>query len=176
MTEQLDFFSAEPSEEWVYDTIRKPLLEIVQKNNANANSLFCKNQKTYSSVWFSSQLVFKICCRKGRHYFGVSNAFISCADELCLARITKDGSCEGFTNFDFQMTTDGIMLFENFLCSVLDKAIDSTPKEFDCCSRYNECSDAGICVHPKPDMAVACGYRKIMKQGRIFYGRNRNVD
>ena len=174
--EQLNIFSAEATEQWVYDIMREYLLPVVRNNNANINSLAYKDQKSYSSVWFASQLAFRICCRKGHHYFGVSNAYIGCADESCMSRTTKDGASEGFTNFDFQPTAEGILIFKDFLCAVLDKTIDAAPKEFDCCSRYNECSDAGVCIHPNPDLAAACGYRKIMKQGRIFYGKNRNVD
>ena len=46
---------------------------------------------------------------------------------------------------------------------------------FDCCSRYNECSEAGRCTHPDIMVAGQCTYRQKLRNGRIFYGSKRNV-
>lgn len=46
---------------------------------------------------------------------------------------------------------------------------------FDCCSRYESCSDAGHCIHPDIMFAKQCTYRQQLMDGRIFYGKNRNV-
>lgn len=46
---------------------------------------------------------------------------------------------------------------------------------FGCCSRYEQCSDAGKCIHPDLMMAWACSYRKHLTAGRIFYGKNKNI-
>lgn len=175
MMEQLDMFSTEPTEQSVYNALAGLLQAVIQKNNANKEKLILKKQKSYSVVRFGPQLSFRICCRNGHHYFGISNAYINCANEAVLKNITSDGASDGFTNFEFEPNTDGVLLFGEFLSAVLDMTIDSIPKQFDCCSRYEECSNAKSCIHPNPDTAVTCGYRKIMKQGRIFYGKNRNI-
>lgn len=47
---------------------------------------------------------------------------------------------------------------------------------FDCCGRYMQCSDAMRCIHPNPIDALGCTYKKHLQQGRIFYGKNRNID
>lgn len=65
--------------------------------------------------------------------------------------------------------------YTDFLVAVTGAAIDRLPKEWDCCSRYLECSDAKTCVHPDKVFALDCGYRKILNSGRIFYGKNRNI-
>jgi len=57
----------------------------------------------------------------------------------------------------------------------MECVIDAIPKQFDCCSRYEECSNAKRCIHPNPETALICGYRKIMKKGRIYYGKNKNI-
>lgn len=57
----------------------------------------------------------------------------------------------------------------------LQMAIDSYPKEWDCCSRFEQCSDALKCVHPDKYEGIKCGYRKALASGRVFYGKNRNV-
>lgn len=48
-------------------------------------------------------------------------------------------------------------------------------ESFGCCGRYEACSDAKKCIHPDPIMAAACAYKKNLEQGRIFYGKNRNI-
>lgn len=62
-----------------------------------------------------------------------------------------------------------------FLISTVRETVNRYPKEWDCCSRYLECSDAKACTHPDKTFALGCGYRKILVSGRIFYGENRNI-
>ncbi len=45
---------------------------------------------------------------------------------------------------------------------------------FDCCGMYEQCSDAMQCLNSSDD-ALGCTYRKNLKAGRIFYGKNRNI-
>ena len=66
--------------------------------------------------------------------------------------------------------------YTEFLTAVVKATIDRWPKEWDCCSRYEACSDATHCIHPDKVFALGCGYRKILNSGRIFYGKNRNID
>lgn len=47
-------------------------------------------------------------------------------------------------------------------------------ESFGCCSRYEECSNAKRCIHPDKLTAIACGYRKNLEKGLIFYGANKN--
>lgn len=47
---------------------------------------------------------------------------------------------------------------------------------FGCCSSFNACSDAKKCVHVNKLYSKACIYRGHLDAGRIFYGKNRNVD
>lgn len=56
------------------------------------------------------------------------------------------------------------------------KNYKSKASTFGCCSRFNECSDAKKCVHVNRLYSMACSYRKNLDAGRIFYGKNRNID
>ena len=47
---------------------------------------------------------------------------------------------------------------------------------FGCCSRYVKCSDEKKCIHPDFLTSLACAYKRNLEAGRIFYGKNRNVD
>lgn len=66
--------------------------------------------------------------------------------------------------------------YTDFLARIAGETVSRYPKEWDCCSRYMECSDAKACVHPDKAFALGCGYRRILASGRIFYGANRNID
>ena len=48
-------------------------------------------------------------------------------------------------------------------------------KMFGCCSRFTACSDEIKCVNPDKKYAKNCWYQENMKQGKIFYGVNRNI-
>lgn len=61
---------------------------------------------------------------------------------------------------------------------MFDIYINFSPIEwFGCCSRYEECSDAKKCLLVEIDQirARGCSYRKNLENGRIFYGKNRNI-
>lgn len=68
-----------------------------------------------------------------------------------------------------------IELYRDLLTHVFNEVLDTIPKEFDCCSRVEQCSDAKMCIHPDKKLAFKCGYRRILKGGRVFFGKNRNV-
>lgn len=52
----------------------------------------------------------------------------------------------------------------------------SKASRFGCCSKFNECSDAKKCIHENKLYSKACIYRGHLDAGRIFYGKNRNID
>lgn len=62
---------------------------------------------------------------------------------------------------------------DEILVTLYDKALESDG--FDCCSHYQECSDLGHCVHPDIMFAGQCSYRKKLKSGVVFFGKNRNI-
>lgn len=52
----------------------------------------------------------------------------------------------------------------------------SKATRFGCCSSFEKCSDAKKCIHVNKLYSKACMYRGHLDEGRIFYGKNRNVD
>lgn len=66
--------------------------------------------------------------------------------------------------------------YTDFLVQIAGETVNRYPKDWDCCSRYLECSNAKTCIHPDKTFALECGYRKILNSGRIFYGENRNIE
>lgn len=47
--------------------------------------------------------------------------------------------------------------------------------QFGCCHNYVNCSNVLKCVHDDLIYATACMYRKNLENGKVFYGKNRNV-
>lgn len=70
---------------------------------------------------------------------------------------------------------DLIEYIEKLFAYELKNYVSKEPS-FGCCSRFNECSDAKECVHENKLYACACQYKKNLDAGRIFYGKNRNID
>lgn len=176
MMDQIDLYEGKPTEKWVFQLLHNSLSAVIYENNVAQNKLLCKEGRAYSSVWYDTQMAFRICCRNDHHYFGVSDTFAEAAPSEITNCVTRDGRSDGFTNYNFEPTSDGVLRFSAFLSFVLDSAIDRIPKEFDCCSGFEECSNAKRCTNPNVDIATGCGYRKILKKGRIYYGVNRNID
>jgi hypothetical protein len=54
--------------------------------------------------------------------------------------------------------------------------LNESVERFGCCSRYEECSDEQKCIHPDIRFAEGCYYKINLENGRIFYGKNCNID
>ena len=67
----------------------------------------------------------------------------------------------------------------NFINSVILYRLNhyrTAESTFSCCSEFIQCSDAKKCVHENKLYSTACTYRHNLENGRIFYGKNRNID
>lgn len=67
-----------------------------------------------------------------------------------------------------------VLSFASVFASIAEATVVIAGDTFGCCSRYEACSDAKKCIHPNA-VFVACAYKKNLEQGRIFYGKNRNI-
>lgn len=86
----------------------------------------------------------------------------------------KDGSKNDFIRIDISSLRE-IAAYLNKIEYSLAYTLESTPKDFSCCSRYEQCSNAKKCVHPDKSFALGCYYRKVLAKGTVFYGENRNI-
>lgn len=84
-------------------------------------------------------------------------------------------STSGFHFVSFDICDDSIYEYirKNILYCLANYESSSS---FGCCSRFNKCSDAKKCVHDNKIYAMGCMYRRNLENGRIFYGKNRNID
>jgi len=155
-------------------------VEILPQLQTMANSLGARTEdvmikpgKSYSSVWYGSALAFRLKLRKNARYIEVPIESKSVVADLAPECQQKEVP-GGF----WRVTLGGepVATHADVLAQVLADTINRLPKEWDCCSRYLECSNARKCVHPDPAFALACGYRKLLAAGIIYYGENRTID
>lgn len=74
---------------------------------------------------------------------------------------------------------DDLAVFVPYVQKVMDYALanyKSKASPFGCCDKFNKCSDLKHCVHDNLLFSKACIYRSNLDAGRIFYGKNRNID
>lgn len=148
------------------------LREAAKSRNANPEDITYEILSSYSSLKFRSSLICRLKLRGKKWYISIPDRLQEVIPED--AETTKTASERQFFRIAFDSLSESSVL--SLMERAMLLAIELIPKEFDCCSRYMECSNAKVCVHPDPAFSMLCGYRKILKSGRIFYGENRNTD
>ena len=170
MTEQIEA----KNEIKLYEEARPALLTILDLYNVSHESLYLQNGKTFSSLWLRSVMLCRIGVRGKQCYISIAANYkeaIKQARTYGLKEITQKSDADtSFVRFSFSGTNPDI-LHELFRLELMN-ALDNAPKEYSCCARYVECSDAKKCIHPDKDMAFGCYYKKNLMNGRIFYGDN----
>lgn len=169
---------ADKLEQEAFEIIAPTLKEMLVADNLSADYLFFKQSKTdnaqYSSAYLFNEnsLFCRISFRGKQTYFSVSSVYEDLIPSDVEYKIQK--SDPNYCRIAISTPSEMANYLE-LLRKILDKQVDAYPADFGCCSRYEACSDAMKCIHPNPDMAIRCTYRKNMKKGRIFYGKNKNI-
>lgn len=171
MDRQLNFFEPVFSEDPAASFQQKlePLLTQILEANGISRKRLCFNQnKGYYSITFRGSVVLSYNFAKKVSWIAIPKAYFS-QNYANIGESQKE--INGNMRITFSKPEDMFLHLQHF-ADVLDKAIDVSPKSFDCCSRYVECSDAKKCINPNADLALECAYRINLKHGRIFYGKN----
>lgn len=159
-------------EQKAYDLIRTSLEDTLYSNGLDKSFLTLESRKSYSSVLFDNNSVVVRIISKPAPAISMPTSILQSLEDC---RSMAENSRGGYSKVELG-SFDHISEYIPVLKGVLQGIIDRLPKEFDCCSRYMECSNATRCTHPDKRFALQCGYRKILRSGRIFYGINRNID
>lgn len=157
-------------EAMIYEQMR-PEIEAACEGMQMGTELFRFEELTsYSSVYFGSLVVFRIRCRGKKHYLAVpakTRDFIPVSLEPYSVKSDEMVRIPMLTD---ELPSEMVPIVR----PIVEETVKQIGKEFDCCSRCEECSDAGVCVR-RDFRSYQCGYRKILREGRIFFGKNRNV-
>ncbi len=176
MSDQLSMAGFEPlnaMETAFYSEILPSLCAAAIDMGLNPDDIRMETGKDYSSVYWHGALAFRFRIRKRTNYISVPIASKGAVEDLA-PKDQQSKAGDDFWRVNLQGTTAEDC--GAALAGVIRDTINRQPKEWDCCSRYMECSNAGKCVHPDRVFALGCGYRKILASGKIYYGNNRNVD
>lgn len=153
-------------------SVESDLRAAIEAMGGDSQLMSISTTTSYTAVMFGNLTAFRLRIRGKQHYISIPTIF---SDLIPGNAPTKKPSKN--EKYWRVLITDGHPLgtYTDFLIGVVGETVNRYPKEWDCCSRYLECSDAKTCTHPNKAFALGCGYRKIMSSGRIFYGKNRNI-
>lgn len=178
MNDQITLAGFEPEgfqEEKYLESILPNLLDAIEGQGGERSFLSRRssaNTGGYSTVSIANFTAFRLHLRGKRHYISVPKVFSDLIpDDFPQKQLKSD------TKYT-RILIDGkhpVESYTDFLVKITGETINRYPKEWSCCSHYLECSDAKTCIHPDKTFALACGYRRILNSGRVFYGNNRNI-
>ena len=169
---------ADKMEQEAFDLVAPAFKEMLVADNLSADYLFFKQSKTgnaqYSSAYLFNEnsLFCRISFRGKQTYFSIPSKYEELIPSDVEYKIQK--SDPNYCRIPIT-SPDELVNHLELLKKILELQVDAYPSDFGCCSRYEACSDAMKCIHPNPDMALRCTYRKNIKKGRIFYGKNKNI-
>ena len=182
MGEQISLLGFEPAEHkevTFLNSIISELKSSVADCGGKSEHLTYKSTKSdtvgsgYTVVSFEKLTVFRLHLRGTQHYISIPSVFSDLIpDYFPTKQLPSDSK---YIRILIEKDRP-IESYHDFLVKIAGETVNRYPKEWDCCSRYLECSNAKTCVHPDKSFALGCGYRKILNSGRIFYGKNRNID
>ena len=152
------------SEQDAYLQIEPQLLAVVEANWADPAQLRLDPRKSYCSILFGNSVIARLSA-------GASPALSVLKGKTPIPGAVEDGNFYKLSLADLAQAADYLPQMQEALQSIIDRI----PKDFSCCSRYQECSDRKACTNPNKDMALRCGYRKALHSGKVFYGENRNI-
>lgn len=183
MCDQLTLAGFEPPEylETAFlDSVLPTLQSVIAEHGGETTHLEYKSTSAasgsasgYTALFLHKFTVFRLHLRGKQHYIMLPRVFSDLIPADCPTKQMKSEEKYIRILIDSEHSVES---YTNFLVQIIGEAMNRYPKEWDCCSRYMECSDAKACVHPDKEFALGCGYRKVLNSGRIFYGENRNVD
>lgn len=155
-----------------FDCILPELADVLHELNAAPDFLVFATLSGYSSAYLltKSNVVFRIKIRK-------QSSYVLLAEEYAYllpteAKTSKAKSEPWAVRVHLQKPEDILICKDAIKESLRHELL--TIHTFDCCSRYEACSDALRCIHPDPKMSIGCTYKRNLAKGRVFYGKNRN--
>lgn len=155
------------------DTISKMIIECILKVDKRSEWIHTTSPSDGMGIYFFKRLVAKIKHRKTdnfRHiaipttftsFFTVPSNMPYVKDWLRYAIVTKS---------DFENLSS---CFQNLYQNLLENYRDA--EMFGCCSCYEQCSDLKKCIKNDDVFSNRCYYKQNLKNGLIFYGKNRNI-
>lgn len=164
------FEEALTNEERIYEKLKPVLYKTLDDEYAPLDALELKKLKKFYAVYYLEKLVFSMTFGKKVNYLlfptSMYYPFMPPAEE----KIASNGQIR----VDLENPDDTLLETEKIIKS-LTVITCKQPKEFLICSGYMECSDEKRCIRSR-EFSLRCNYKQVLRSGRIFYGKNRNID
>lgn len=128
----------------------------------------------YTSILCFNQVFLRLRTTKRGIMLEIKRSFIN---DFAISQDTLSGISSS-PDWGRIMLTDEIefLILHNLQTAYFHCYTLSSENTFGCCNSFLECSDAKRCVHPNKLFASGCLYRANLESGKIFYGKNRNID
>lgn len=171
--EQLSMEPEVDEEKKAFELLYPEIQDVLYNAPIDSGILIFKKLENFSSVYFmdANELFIRIRIRKKTRYILIPEMYEDLLPSS--ASISRRKADIGMIRIEIQSCED-ILKYVEVLRAVLER-ICRNHREFGCCSRYLECSDAKCCIHPDPKFALTCWYRYNLLDGKIFYGKNKNA-
>lgn len=133
-----------------------------------------KNNKNYTTISFGENIVcLKIKFGKNLSFFAVSPRFKKILQKNNILYTVERSTM--WLRVKINKPSD-IFMYHQLILDLYNFCLElNSGVSFDCCSRYMQCSDVLKCVNPYPEVYKYCKYKTKLKNGIIFYGKNRNI-
>ena len=169
------------------EELQKELEKIILEQKLPDNSLgLRKNKKSYSLCIYEPDLIEgKRSVDRYTVIIGIEEEFLKSKPDLLKLELKNKVLSSLEIPIDAEVVSTHIRINKNscnliqYLSLCTKCALDnytSNTGSFACCARYEECSEAKVCIHPNRLYSTACAYRKNLESGKIFYGNNKNIE
>lgn len=154
-----------------YNSVYKKILDIFESNEKSLESVKLIPNKAYYTVNVEKNAAIRIVINSNKQYISVKLKYENLLVNPIIPKSAK--SQKDWINYQISTESD-LDQIHSALLTIYDDCKPSGTM-FGCCSRFNKCSDAKKCIHPDKQYAKNCWYQENLKQGKIFYGVNRNI-
>lgn len=148
--------------------------EIIAKAGYSTDMLLDKKLKGNNAVKVGDQLMCRISCKSKLKYLQIRQSLLKTIQDNNLMYTTETNDSK-FLRLPLKngLNIEGlkVVIIKAFVLAYRGNADMS----FGCCSRYVECSDLKNCINPDSTFALGCLYRVNLENGKIFYGKNKNI-
>ena len=155
----------------VYEQILPSIQEAASNLRLDMSQFCIREMASYSSVYFGQVLIFRIRCRGKKDYLAIPGNLKDLIPDSLEAYTVKS---DDMIRLPIQSGIVGPIIL-SLSPPMIEAIVTKKTKSFDCCAYYEACSDARQCVLTDLAYSMQCGYKRILKEGKVYFGKNRNV-
>lgn len=176
----------------LYDQINEILKNTIKESECRENEFICQELKQQDTIIGLTYKPFKNLWikiyhnMKNRYRIIVTNStYVNTNNYSDILKLVNDENVKlldnGTIQIDTEKNNDALKNMLTVLKPILIRSYlylcENEPVHtFGCCDLFEKCSDAKKCIHNDRKYAKGCYYKKNLEAGKIFYGKNRNID